>query len=238
MDARDRPRWWPRPRSHPPGARHRAGQPGLPRAGQLSKCKPWRDLLLERRFAARRAAGGPPKGRARQQIHGMRRPGAGLVETMWRLSLFLLAPAAPVQQRDNSNPCALRRSWADICIRTRQHRLVRVGAYSPGYGDSCAPWARRRFGCPPCLLSTSDAAHRARDLRGPACRLRRVLGPPGPNCCAVVIYLHTVVHRLWLTRQRTALLAITAAPRAEATSPDPMFGHAPDRPATPPDHLQ
>jgi len=132
--------------------------------------------------------------------------------------------AASVQQRDNSNPCALRRSWADICIRTRQHRLVRVGAYSPGYGDSCAPWARRRFGCPPCLLSTSDAAHRARDLRGPACRLRRVLGPPGPNCCAVVIYLHTVVHRLWLTRQRTALLAITAAPRAEATSPIPCSG--------------
>ena len=80
------------------------------------------------------------------------------------------------------------------------------------------------------------------------------VGQSGPECCTVVIYLHTAVHRLWVTppgvtpmpavtavrapthrcpagAHRQVGVRIPAALRAEATSRGPVFRHAHGRSA-------
>ena len=156
-----------------------------------------------------------------------------------------------------------RRGGMRFCSRLNRRSPRRRRSFSspPGTRWNPRPEANHCLsghGCPPCLLSTSDAAHRARDLRGnPARQLRRVLASALRLLCGCDLSPHgrpqTVVNAPCATplsaitavrapthccsagvrRQVTA--GIPAAPRAGATSRDPMFGHAPDRLATPPD---
>lgn len=101
----------------------------------------------------------------------------------------------------------LRPPWRDaICSRPRRRSSHRQRSFSSPPSTTSNPRPETNPSPSSPRVSTMPAIHKR--SRVPCTRSAERPGAPaaasagsGPDCCAVVIYFHTAVHRLWLTRQ-------------------------------------